>query len=191
MKPLSGKNGIDKCRHTVYAKISLSGHDCVQDTRVKRSKSMKKITFCFFLGMFLMYSGFTMDSASAKKMNPCLFNGTVNGVKVKSFECSIVHGAGPSYLLLSLDFGGNLWMMDLSGVAKKTGNADFVLVAKKHDGKKFSEHYSGKVSHNVFQNPKAPVQFGIFNSSIILKDANGKSLPVKGDFVWDTSRFPN
>jgi hypothetical protein len=147
---------------------------------------MKKVSFVLLIAVFFMVS----NSVNAQKKSPCLFDGTVNGVKVRSFEGQIDHSAGPAYLILSLKIGGDFWMMDLTGVNKKPGNAPFALVLKKHDGKKFSEHYSGQAAQNVIQNKKIPVQFGIFNSSFIVKDSKGKTILVKGNFLWDTSRFP-
>ena len=137
------------------------------------------------LSLFLMANnGFTQ----AKQ--PCLFNGTVDNVKVKSFKCEIVHGAGPAYLLIQMDFRGSYWMMDLTGVPKSPGKANMLLVLKRHDGKKFAESYTGETTQDLKASPKFPTLLGFFKSVIPLKDAKGKRVLVTGDFVWDTSRFP-
>lgn len=133
---------------------------------------------------FMANTGFTQ----AKQ--PCLFNGTIDNVKVKSFKCEIVHDAGPSYLLIQMDFRGSYWMMDLTGVPKSPGRANMLLVLKRHDGKKFAESYTGETTQNLKASPKFPTLLGFFKSVIPLKDAKGKRVLVTGDFVWDTSRFP-
>ncbi len=144
----------------------------------------------YFAMLMLLALAATADVADAQRKSPCLFDGTVNGVKVRSFEGSIDHRAGPSYLVLSLKINNMFWMMDLTGVTKKPGRADFTLVLKKHDGRKFSEHYSASGSHNVIQNKKVPSQFGIFNAAFSARDRGGKTVPVSGNFVWDATGFP-
>jgi hypothetical protein len=148
--------------------------------------------FIAFLILFTFPLNFLSaeTSQTAKKLQPCIFNGTVDGVQVKSFEGDILHNAGPSYLTLSLKINDVYWMMDLTGVTKKPGKTKLLLILKKHDGKKFSESYSAEAEQQIFQNPKVPVQFGIFKSTFTLKDKKGKTILVNGDFVWDTSRFP-
>jgi hypothetical protein len=133
---------------------------------------------------FMANNGFTQ----AKQ--PCLFNGTVDNVKVKSIKCEIVHNAGPAYLLIQMDFKGSFWMMDLTGVTKNPGKANMLLVLKRHDGKKFAESYTGETTQNLQASPKFPTLLGFFKSTIQLKDAGGKKVLVTGDFVWDISRFP-
>lgn len=128
--------------------------------------------------------------AASQAKQPCMFNGTINNAQVKSFQCDIVHEAGPSYLLIRLNIGGNYWMMDLTGVTKKAGKTNFNVVLKKHDGKKFSESYSGQTVQVLKASPKFPNLLGFFKSNIVLKDAKGKSIVVMGDFIWDISRFP-
>jgi hypothetical protein len=147
------------------------------------------ISFVLFVAVPFLFVSLG-EAHAAKKLQPCLFNGTVDGVQVKSFEGDILHDAGPSYLTLSLKINDVYWMMDLTGVTRKPGKTLLLLILKKHDGTTFTESYSAEAEHQVFQNPKAPVQFGIFSSTFILKDQNGKTVIVKGDFVWDTSRFP-
>lgn len=154
------------------------------------AKRSAKFSSAFILSfiLFFFFTGTSPGAPQAKQ--PCMFNGTINNVKVKSFQCDIVHGAGPSYLLVRLDFGGNYWMMDLTGVTKKAGKTDFAVVLKKHDGKKFSESYSGNTVQILKASPKFPNLLGFFNSSIALKDSRGRQMPVTGDFIWDISRFP-
>ncbi len=147
------------------------------------------MSFMLLVAVSLLFMS-TGEARAAKKLQPCLFNGTVDGVQVKSFEGEILHNAGPSYLTLSLKINDVYWMMDLTGVAKKPGKTLLLLVLKKHDGRTFTESYSAEAEQQVFQNPRAPVQFGIFGTTFILKDLNGKTIIVKGDFVWDASRFP-
>lgn len=133
---------------------------------------------------FLFTDGFTQ----AKQ--PCMFNGTVNNTKVKSFKCEIVRDAGPPYLLIQLDFSGSLWMMDLTGVTGKPGKRSMLLVLKRHDGRKFAESYSGETVQDLKASAKFPSLLGFFKSTIMLKDAGGKQAIVAGDFIWDISRFP-
>ncbi len=123
-------------------------------------KKIKRVpVFLFFISVCIF---FLSNNGLTKAKQPCMFNGTINYVKVKSFKCSIIHNAGPSYLLLELDFNGNLWMMDLSGVTKNPGKTNFNLVLKKHDGKKFSESYSGKTEQNLKASQKFPNLLGFF-----------------------------
>jgi hypothetical protein len=142
------------------------------------------LLFLSLFAFFLLNTGFTQ----AKQ--PCLFNGTIDNVKVKSIKCDIVRDAGPSYLLIRLDFKGSYWMMDLTGVTKNPGKRNFNIVLKKHDGKKFSESYSGQTVQDLKASRKFPNLLGFFKSTIVLKDARGKQMNVAGDFVWDISRFP-
>ncbi len=140
--------------------------------------------------VFLAVSLFFIASAGfTQAKQPCLFNGTIDNVKVKSFKCEIVHGAGPSYLLIQMNFRGSYWMMDLTGVTKNPGTSNMLLVLKRHDGKKFAESYTGKTTQNLQASPKFPTLLGFFKSAIPLKDATGKKVLVTGDFIWDTSRF--
>nr|MDO8110384.1 hypothetical protein [Candidatus Sigynarchaeota archaeon] len=122
-------------------------------------------------------------------MQPCLFNGTINGTPVKSFEGEVVHDATPRYIILKLKINDDYWMMDLTGITNTPGTHTYTLVLKKHDGKTFTEHYSGETTQQVFLNRKAPHIFGFFKSTISLKDQQGKEITVQGDFLWDTSRF--
>ena len=151
---------------------------------------MKKASIRVPAVLFILCALLLSAPAVSQAKQPCMFNGTINNVKVKSFQCDIVHGAGPSYLLIKLDFGGSYWMMDLTGVTKKAGKANFNVVLKKHDGKKFSESYSGQTVQVPKGNPNYPNLLGFFKSNIVLKDAKGKPMVVTGDFVWDISRFP-
>ncbi len=121
---------------------------------------------------------------------PCLFNGTIDGTPVKSFEGTVVHDQTPRYALLKLKIGEDFWMMDLAGLTNTPGKHTYTLVLKRHDGKAFTEHYSGETTQQVFPNPKMPTICGFFKSTIKLKDQNGKEITVQGDFLWDTSRFP-
>jgi hypothetical protein len=148
------------------------------------TRNLALLFFFCLCAFFLSNTGFTQ----AKQ--PCIFNGTINNVKVKSFKCDIVHDAGPSYLLIRLDFNGNYWMMDLSGVTKNQGKTNLNLVLKKHDGKNFSESYSGQTDQNLKASPKFPNLLGFFKSSIAMKDSNGKQISVTGDFIWDITGFP-
>ncbi|MBP7739034.1 MAG: hypothetical protein KA369_23890 [Spirochaetes bacterium] len=140
---------------------------------------------------FVAVSLFLMaNNGFSQAKQPCLFNGTVDNVKVKSIKCEIVHNAGPAYLLIQMDFKGSFWMMDLTGVTRSPGKANMLLVLKRHDGKKFAESYTGETTQNLKASPKFPTLLGFFKSAIPLKDAKGKRVLVTGDFVWDTSRFP-
>jgi hypothetical protein len=91
----------------------------------------------------------------------------VNGTPTKSFEGTVVHDATPRYIILKLK------------------------IYDEHDGKAFTEHYSGETTQQVFPNPKIPKIFGFFKSNIVVKDQKGKEVTVQGDFLWDTSRFPS
>jgi hypothetical protein len=122
-------------------------------------------------------------------MQPCLFNGSINGILVKSFEGEVVADADPRYIVLKLKIQDDFWMMDLTGITRTPGKTTFTLVLKKHDGKTFSEHYSGETTQTLFPNPKAPHIIGFFKSNIVVKDRSGKAMTVQGDFLWDTSSF--
>jgi hypothetical protein len=122
-------------------------------------------------------------------MQPCLFNGTIDGIPVKSFEGEVVHDAEPRYIILKLKIDDDFWMMDLTGITNTPGTYTYTLVLKKHDGNAFVEHYSGETTQQVFLNKKMPNIFGFFKSIISVKDEGGKEIMVQGDFLWDTSRF--
>jgi len=122
-------------------------------------------------------------------MQPCLFNGMINGIPVKSFEGEVVHDADPRYIILKLKIDDDYWMMDLTGITNTPGTHAYTLVLKKHDGNTFVEHYSGETTQQVFLNKKMPNIFGFFKSTIVVKDEDGKEIMVQGDFLWDTSRF--
>ncbi len=122
-------------------------------------------------------------------MQPCLFNGSIDGTLVKSFEGEVVSTANPRYIVLKLKIKDDFWMMDLTGITNTPGKHTYTLVLKKHDGKTFTEHYSGTTTQEVFLNRQNPKVFGFFKSTIVVKDQKGKELKVQGDFLWDTSRF--
>ncbi len=122
-------------------------------------------------------------------MPSSLFNGTVNGTPAKSFEGEVVYDEIPRYAILKLKIGNDLWMMDLTGLTDTPGLHTYTLILKKHDGKAFTEHYSGETTQKVFLNPKQPNIFGFFKSTIKVKDQKGKEITVQGDFLWDTARF--
>ncbi|MEX2683101.1 MAG: hypothetical protein Q6373_016040 [Candidatus Sigynarchaeota archaeon] len=121
---------------------------------------------------------------------PALFNGTVNGIPVRSFEGDVVVDATPKYLLLKLRIKDDYWMMDVTEATNTQGAQKFTVVLKKHDGKTFSEHYSGETTQQVFMNKQVPTMFGFFKATMELEDRAGKKLIVQGDFLWDTSKFP-
>ncbi len=122
-------------------------------------------------------------------MQPCLFNGLINGAPVKSFEGTVIHDEFPRYIILKLKIGDDFWMMDLTGITNTPGKHTYTLVLKKHDGTAFIEHYSCETTQQVFLNPKMPQIFGFFKSTIVVKDQKGSEIVVQGDFLWDTSRF--
>jgi len=156
----------------------------------RRSQMEKGILKIFaVLSILVMSAFFLFNAGYTQAKQPCMFNGTVNNAKVKSFKCEIVHDGGPSYLLIQLDFNGSLWMMDLTGVTNKPGKQSMLLVLKRHDGKKFSESYSGETAQELKASGRFPNLLGFFKSTIVLKDARGKQIVVTGDFVWDISRF--
>jgi hypothetical protein len=95
---------------------------------------------------------------------PCLFNGAINDVKVKSFEGRIAHGSGPSDLFLIIDYSGSLWMMYLTGVTNVPGSTRMKLVMKRHDGETSVEHFAGSGLQNMFNNPKDPRIFGFIEA---------------------------
>ncbi|NMC04710.1 MAG: hypothetical protein GYA24_05830 [Candidatus Lokiarchaeota archaeon] len=121
---------------------------------------------------------------------PALFNGTINGIPVRSFEGDVVVDATPRYLLLKLKIDDAYWMMDLTEATNTQGSQKFTIVLKKHDGNSFSEHYSGETTQQVFMNKQVPTMFGFFKATMELEDRAGKKVVVRGDFLWDTSRFP-
>jgi hypothetical protein len=121
---------------------------------------------------------------------PALFNGTINGIPVKSFEGDVVVDATPKYVLLKLKIKDDYWMMDVTEATNTQGTQKFTVVLKKHDGKTFSEHYSGETTQQVIMNKQVPTMFGFFKATMELKDRAGKKMAVQGDFLWDTSRFP-
>jgi hypothetical protein len=152
---------------------------------------MNKKSKIFFTAMIILcLCALTLSIKSfSQAKQPCMFNGTINNIKVKSFKCDIVQDSGPSYLLIRMDFNGNYWMMDLSGVTKNPGKTNFNIILKKHDGKNFSESYSGQTTQDLKASQKFPNLLGFFKSSISLKDSKGKQITVAGDFIWDISKF--
>ncbi len=120
---------------------------------------------------------------------PCLFNGVIDGNPVKSFEGEVVHDATPPYCIMKLKIKDDYWMMDLTPMTNTPGVHDYTLVLKKHDGKIFTEHYSGTTTQKVPPNVKAPNICGFFKSSIKVKERSGKEILVQGDFLWDSKRY--
>ena len=144
---------------------------------------LTKIIFLFSL--FILSSG-----ATAMQKNPdCFFNGTINGQKVKSFQCEITQAGTSPYLLLGISYQGSNLMVDLNGIGNKTGNKPFSLAVMQLVGKKISARFSDNKNQAVVPNKRFP-SYLYFSGNFAAKDSQGQVLNINGIFAWNTDKLP-
>ncbi len=144
-----------------------------------------KYLFMYALTLFLPI---LIGIIHAQDPGECDFQGTISGKPVQSVSCEILTTGSSPYLFISAESAGYRWMMDVSGITKKSNPADISFNVMQFRDSKMQNRYSSRTGAEVKpMKKKSGVRY--FDGDFTLTGKGG-SLKIKGRFSWNIQGFP-
>jgi len=141
------------------------------------------------ISLFFCCLVFGTAGLEAAKKDTAIFNGSINNIKVKFLSGEVsVAGSNP-YLLLSILYQGDHWMLDVKGITKNSGRARISIYAMHRKGRKIAGTYNGAIDAAVLNVKGRPSLRGS-TIAVNLKSRGGRRVLLKGILYWDVSALP-